>query len=493
MAEEETAALARYFVETDQWGRLFRGEIDVIKGEKGAGKSAIYSLLLAKSSELFDKRILLIAAEKPRGTPAFKELATDPPAQEEEFIGLWKLYIITLLAEAANDYGIKNEFFSDLRSRLIDQGFIEDEKLDLSRLLKKSLDYVRRWFEPKSVETTISIDPNSGLQTFTGKITPGEPTDKQKQRGFISVDKLASLVEKGLEQANYQMWVLLDRLDVAFAETHALEKNALRALFRVYRDFDNLSHIKMKIFIRSDIWKRIVDDGFREASHITKDVILDWSQPSLLNLIIRRALDNEVLIREWHIDKQAVLTNSEAQSDLFYRLFPKQVEQGPQKPPTLAWIISRCADGMGKTAPREVIHLLNSVREEEVKRIEQGNAPPQENRLFDRSVLKAALPAVSTARLVQTIYAEYPDTRPFLEKLKGQKTEQTSASLAGVWGISESQVQVKTDELVNIGFFQRRGSRENQTFWVPFLYRDALQMVQGKAGEAGVSAENADE
>ena len=113
----------------------------------------------------------------------------------------------------------------------------------------------------------------------------------------------------------------------------------------MYRDFDNLSHIKMKIFIRSDIWKRIVDDGFREASHITKDVILDWSQPSLLNLIIRRALDNEVLIREWHIDKQAVLRNSEAQSDLFYRLFPKQVEQGPQKPPTLAWIISRCADG----------------------------------------------------------------------------------------------------------------------------------------------------
>ena len=60
-------------------------------------------LLLAKSSELFDKRILLIAAKKPRGTPAFKELATDPPTKEEEFIGLWKLYIITLLAEAAND------------------------------------------------------------------------------------------------------------------------------------------------------------------------------------------------------------------------------------------------------------------------------------------------------------------------------------------------------------------------------------------------------
>lgn len=246
----------------------------------------------------------------------------------------------------------------------------------------------------------------------------------------------------------------------------------------------------MKIFIRSDIWKRIVDEGFREASHITKDVVLNWSQASLLNLIIRRALDNEVLITEWNIDKQTVLRNSEAQSELFYKLFPRQVEQGPQKPSTLAWIISRCADGMGKTAPREVIHLLNSIREEEAKRIEQGNVPPQENRLFDRSVLKAALPAVSTARLVQTIYAEYPDTRPFLEKLRGQKTEQTSASLAEVWGVPEAEAQVKADQLVNIGFFQRRVSRDAQTFWVPFLYRDALQMVQGKAGDTAISADN---
>ena len=34
IAEEETARLARYFVETDQWHRIYRGEIDVIKGDK---------------------------------------------------------------------------------------------------------------------------------------------------------------------------------------------------------------------------------------------------------------------------------------------------------------------------------------------------------------------------------------------------------------------------------------------------------------------------
>jgi hypothetical protein len=71
VAEEETSDLADYFVETDQWLRIFGGEVDVIRGPKGAGKSAIYLLLSTRADELFDKRIMLISAEKPRGTPSF--------------------------------------------------------------------------------------------------------------------------------------------------------------------------------------------------------------------------------------------------------------------------------------------------------------------------------------------------------------------------------------------------------------------------------------
>jgi hypothetical protein len=97
IAEEETDVLATYFVETDHWNRLLRGDIDVVYGPKGSGKSALYSLLLKKSGELFDRNILLIAGENPRGAPAFRDLATDPPTSEREFVGLWKLYIAALL------------------------------------------------------------------------------------------------------------------------------------------------------------------------------------------------------------------------------------------------------------------------------------------------------------------------------------------------------------------------------------------------------------
>lgn len=41
VAEEEIQDLQSYFVETDQWSRIFGGKIDIVRGEKGTGKSAI--------------------------------------------------------------------------------------------------------------------------------------------------------------------------------------------------------------------------------------------------------------------------------------------------------------------------------------------------------------------------------------------------------------------------------------------------------------------
>jgi hypothetical protein len=92
-----------------------------------------------------------------------------------------------------------------------------------------------------------------------------------------------------------------------------------------------------------------------------------------------------------------------------------------------------------------------------------------------------ALPTVSDARLVQYLYAEYPAYKPFLEKLEGQKAEQTPESLAELWSVDRPGAIEKAKELVDLGFFELRGTKEEPTFWVPFLYRDALELVQGKA------------
>ena len=89
---------------------------------------------------------------------------------------------------------------------------------------------------------------------------------------------------------------------------------------RVYSDIRNYDSISLKIFIREDIWKRITYASFREASHITRFVVLGWGRLSLLNLLMRRALSNDLIVGEFGINTEEVLKDASAQEALFGRL-----------------------------------------------------------------------------------------------------------------------------------------------------------------------------
>ena len=321
------------------------------------------------------------------------------------------------------------------------------------------------------------------------RISLTEPSRELLDSGINSIDGMFNKINLALSASGYTIWVLLDRLDVAFADNHELEANAIRALIRTYSDFQSFNRISLKIFLREDIWKRVTETGFREASHITRYEVMRWTPPMLLNLILRRVLSNDVFNDMYGINRDEVLADASKQNALFGRIFPSQVEQGPKKPATFDWMVGRCADATGNTTPRELIHLLNCLRDEEIRRLERGEGAAPGDQIFDRSVFKQALPQVSETRLNTYLFAEYPEERAYLEKLKGEKTEQTPESLANIWEIDQSAAIAKATYLVNLGFFQLRGTRIDPTFWVPFLYRDALNLIQGRAGGSGTADE----
>ena len=269
-------------------------------------------------------------------------------------------------------------------------------------------------------------------------------------------------------------------MDVAFADTAELEQNALRALFKTYLDLQGLARLRLKIFLRSDIWTRLTASGFREASHITRAATIAWNRTSLLNLIVRRALQNKELCQLYSVDEQ-LLSSAADQETLFYWMFPDQVESGANKPRTLDWLLSHTQDGSRLTAPRELIHLLNSIRDIQYRKLELGDPAPDGGQLFTRIAIKEGMPEVSKARLEQTLYAEYPSLRLYCEKLRGDKSAQTPDSLANIWDVDRTEALRVARKLVEVGFFEERVVKDLLTFWVPFLYRDALELVQGTA------------
>ena len=482
VAEEEVNELATYFVETDQWRKIWAGDVDIVYGPKGSGKSAIYFLLSSRADNLFDREIILIPAENPRGTPAFSDLVEDPPTTEAEFRALWKLYLLALIGEQFQDYDLTSTEATQVSAALEEAGLLEP-KSTLQRKLSSALHYIRSWLNPESIEGGIQLDPTTGMPIgVTGKISPREPSPEQASKGIVSLDALYQVADIALREAGLTAWIVLDRLDVAFAERRDLEENALRALFRVYVDLLSLENIKLKVFLRDDIWKRITSSGgFREASHITRTETISWDEDSLMHLIIRRTIQNSAIQERYGVTPDDVMASTESQKALFFRIFPQQIDQGLRRPDSFKWILGRTRDGTGKNAPRELIHLLEAARSEQLHSLEVGHEEPTGETLIGAASIRAALAEVSKARLELTLYAEYPEYRDSIQALEGGKAEHSVPSLMKVWGSSEEDARATAQALVDIGFFELRGDQSHPSYWVPFLYRDALNLIMGTA------------
>jgi hypothetical protein len=90
-----------------------------------------------------------------------------------------------------------------------------------------------------------------------------------------------------------------------------------------------------------------------------------------------------------------------------------------------------------------------------------------------------ALTEVSHARLHQTIYAEHPRCRSWIERLHGGRTSYTLRHLASAWSTNEMDARRRAEALVGIGVLERSGSRSAAVYRVPMLYRPALGLLSG--------------
>ena len=164
---------------------------------------------------------------------------------------------------------MNNQASKELGVALEAEGLVKGT-LSLGALLRGVMAYVRGAFNPQSIEAGIEIDPISQLpKGFKGKIIFNEAGKAGAEKSYQSVDRLLQLANEAFAKSGLKTWILLDRLDVAFAENVNLEANALRALFRVYLDLLAYPEIVLKIFLRSDIWMRIrkrARNSFRSTS-----------------------------------------------------------------------------------------------------------------------------------------------------------------------------------------------------------------------------------
>ena len=483
-AEDEYKELEHYFVETHYWRQLRNGAADIIYGPKGSGKSALYSLLLAKTKELSDQNILVVTAENPRGELVFENIADKESEDEHYFEGLWKLYFLLLIArvlqEHTEEYGAETDDFRILYTKLRQSQLMPEKTSPLKAVFISVRDYMNR------------ISGINGQFSGTGAgITIAEPAAHTRPQ-FISVDDLLKHAESALGGIGYSVWILLDRLDMAFGTNEALEGKALRALFKVYRDMKNLEHIDLKIFLRTDV-RDSITEGHRmpEFDKVRPhSLTIEWEPIDLQNLVVRRFLKNDAVVEYCQVNREAVLGNVRRQEELIGMLFPAHVERDTKGMDTFKWILTRTQDGK-ENAPRELINFLRALKDKQIRALERNVSKLQseDHQLFEQSAFKEAWAVVSTTRLKDLIYPNYPSLRDYMEALRGKYAENTLTNLSKEWDVDLQEARRIATRLVNMGFFERKVTkkkgkrRASDYYYVPFLYRSELGIIGGGLGK----------
>lgn len=466
--------LESYFVETQPFLDLIEGRRDIIAGDKGTGKTAIFKVLHKRYANIPQlKNTIVVPAFNLSGNPVFQELAEKAILDESEYIRFWKAYVLSIVGNwilKTNKYKPRSKLHAlDILLRGLE---LRSDADGVKTIFDKVFSRIGRLFDWKSMEFTINVTETG--YSFTPKVELGVETN---EKTVIPIERCLHLLNQCLEEIGKKVWVALDRLDEAFQGHVDAEVPALRALLRTYLDLEEFGNVTVKLFIRRDLFSRVVKGGFVNLTHINaRKIELRWDEEDLKTLLCRRVRQNE---------KFCSITNLGNIDDdqVFGRLFPAQVDQGSRKPATWIWMISRISDGNGLKPPRNLIDLVSFAREAQLRREDRSPRELDNKReIIEADALRMALAQLSETRVTDTLLAEAKNEVPMIEKFRKSKAEHNQSSLAKLLGVKKENVYEKILPLVHLGFLGEVGSN----YKVPILYRYGLEITQGKA--AGVTS-----
>ena len=454
---EHDDLLAEAFIETDVWQALLSGSTDVILGPKGSGKSALYAQLLRASRALSKRGIVTVAAEGTTDDQIFAD-ATNANLRVRDFAGLWKLYFLVLAVSRLRELRIRDRELRSISERLQRDNLIpETEPASVRELFRRVLRY-----------TTVEFDVGFGLPVH-GTIALSEvPIDDHET---VSVGRLLRQLGGVLARKRLNIWVLVDRLDTAFAGVgEDVEAAALRGLVQAYIDFAPRDYrLTPKLFLRDDIWFRISrNQSDRLAgANVIQPAFVRWNDDRLLALVAQRIGRTKQLCDLLGVPRDGVLQDHRTQRQALQRLLPNGAEWA------FTSILNRLRDADGNATPRDLIRLMTEARSEQLSRLGVGATRYTGDELVEPGALRAALKRVSDDRLFLVMLAEYPDLRRFVTQLANGPANHTVNDLERLWSLDSDATRTVVYRLASLGLLSFNSPPINWCRIAP-LYHQAL-------------------
>lgn len=481
---ENEEYLENYFLKTRIFDKLIKDEIDIIAGAKGTGKSAIYQYVTQNYRNIKDlENVEIIPAINPTGDPVFKIVTDNDNISAAQFTDLWKWYLFSLVGNKMMDI-----YEAETSSEHINQleYILSTSKLRLKDPRpRNAFEHLVNWFrkvvKPSSLEGGISIDASTGLPVLSAKANYSTEGVQETKVELITADKALTILNNILIIKDFRIWVFMDRLDEAFHMFSQVGNTAIRSLFRAYLHFTEFTNIKLKIFVRNDIFRKInTPTPFINLTHIRKGDII-WYDEDLFELLHKR-------IRSSQSFMDILSLQNHTRDQLFGIFFPDKMGKGVS---TLNWMLSRIRDGNNIKSPRNLIDMVSrSIEEQEHLDLYGNREYSNDNAILSVNSIKNAHVKLSQDRVIDTLPDEAGEYSQIIEQFRNSKSEHNFYSISSLLNITvlneagkpdpeRAALQINNiiDVLAYIGFLEP----VKTTYKIPWLYRPGLNISGGKA------------
>lgn len=270
------------------------GKRNIIVGEKGTGKTAIFRLVSEGELKLNSKnryKNIIIPIEdnfqyKNIKGKVLKLIKTDIEEIDFKYQIVWELFI----------------FYRCLKK-------LKELRLTLSEPLLKAVSLTDNIFAKNGIDDFLKNKKTFGIRLYdtATNIMPelyfsSEPTSSLEHPRLkansvenleIDIDYYKRELNEFLIKNKLNFMILIDRLDEFVSRNSVpIQIDMLEALISVEREYGKYSNIEMKVFLRNDLFKQLNFEGIGYDKIIAKKVDLIWESSKIREFIAKRLCNN---------------------------------------------------------------------------------------------------------------------------------------------------------------------------------------------------------
>ncbi len=284
-AENEMTTLSSYFLPTDEYNRALRGEVNLVVGRKGTGKTALW---IEVRDRIRANKANVVVDLKPEGYQLLK-LKEDMLAHLTEGASQ---HLLTAFWEYLILLEITRKILEKDKRVYQHNHLIRDQYLSLSSAYKSEQFSIEGDFAERLLALSLRI-----AQDYVSKYgsTDGTKLTTSQVTELVYTHDIRDLREQVTKYLAHKsgVWILFDNLDKGWSTqgVDSVDATVLRCLIdagrKLERDFQRVERtLHCIVFIRNDVYVHVMQHSADYGKEMR--ATLDWTDADLLREMIRR-------------------------------------------------------------------------------------------------------------------------------------------------------------------------------------------------------------